>query len=240
VFDEQPLNISLRRFRELLITMYTSYFDFRDEPFSLTPTSRLFYSNPVYEEAYEKLLRGIHERVGLMMLTGEVGTGKTTLLRRLIGVLEKDSTVHVISSYYSTLTSTELLNFLSENLGLATEGGRPVSEVRVLSEFLRARSREGKTVALFLDEAQDLEEEMFETLHHLVSVPRGREKALQIVLVGQEPELGEKLALPRLLSLRQDLVVRSRLKHLKLEEVAAFIQHRLRLVGCEREDLFSP
>jgi type II secretory pathway predicted ATPase ExeA len=220
--------------------MYTSYFDFRDEPFSLTPTSHLFYSNPVYEEASEKLLRGIHERVGLMMLTGEVGTGKTTLLRRLIGVLEEDPTVHVISSYYSTLTSTELLNFLSENLGLATEGGRPVSEVRVLSEFLHARSREGKTIALFLDEAQDLEEEVFETLHHLVSIPQGREKALQIVLVGQEPELGEKLALPRLLSLRQDLVVRARLEHLKREEVAAFIQHRLRLVGCEREDLFSP
>lgn len=220
--------------------MYTSFFHFHDEPFRLTPTSRLFYSNPVYEEAYEELLRGIHERVGLMMLTGEVGTGKTTLLRRLIGVLDEDPTVHVISSYYSTLASAELLNFLSENLGLAQEETQSVSEAQVLAEFLRAHSRAGKTVALFLDEAQDLEEEVFETLHQLVNVQPGKEKAIQIVLVGQEPELGEKLALPRLLGLRQNLAVCSRLEHLKHDEVAAFIQHRLRLVGCEREDLFSP
>ena len=141
--------------------MYTSYFGFHDEPFSLTPTSRLFYSNPVYEEAYEKLLQGIRERVGLMMLTGEVGTGKTTVLRRLIGVLEEDPTVHVISSYYSTLTSAELLNFLSENLGLTSEGGQSVLAEQVLSEFLGTYAREGKTVAFFLDEAQDLEEEGF-------------------------------------------------------------------------------
>lgn len=220
--------------------MYTSFFHFRDEPFSLTPTSRLFYSNPVYEEAYEKLLRGIHERVGLMMLTGEVGTGKTTLLRRLIGVLDADPTVHVISSYYSTLASAELLTFLSENLGLAQKGAPPGSEAQVLGEFLRAHSQAGKTVALFLDEAQDLEEEVLETLHQLVNVQPGKKKAIQIVLVGQEPELGEKLALPRLLSLRQNLAVCSRLEHLKRDEVATFIQHRLRLVGCEREDLFSP
>ena len=73
-----------------------------------------------------------------------------------------------------------------------------------------------------------------------MGVSQGKEKVLQVVLVGQEPELGEKIALPRLLGLRQDLVVRSRLEHLKREEVTAFIQHRLRLVGCEREDLFSP
>ena len=220
--------------------MYTSYFGFQDEPFSLTPTSRLFYSNPVYEKAYENLLRGIREHVGLMILTGEVGTGKTTLFRRIVNVLEEDPTVHVISSYYSTLTAAELLNFLSEHLGLATETASPAFVTQALLDFLHVCVQEGKTVTLFLDEAQDLEDEVLETLHRFVNAPSGEQKALQIVLVGQEPELGDKLALPRFRGLQQDLAVRSRLEHLKSEEVVAFIQHRLRLVGCEREDLFSP
>jgi len=219
--------------------MYTSYFGFREEPFNLTPTSRLFYSNPVYAEAYAKLLAGIRERRGFMLLTGEVGTGKTTLLHRLVNELREDPTVSVASSHYSTLMFEELLGFACANLGLG-DGERGLSgEIDTFVEFLAARSKEGGTVVLLLDEAQDLSEDVLEGLFLLWDSRLAKEKLLQVVLVGQQPDLEEKLRQPTLNQLYRNLAVQCQLEHLQAEEVHTFIHHRLLLAGCERRDLFS-
>jgi general secretion pathway protein A len=220
--------------------MYTAYFGFREEPFGLTPTSRLFYTNPVYEEAYTKLLEGINKRKGFIMLTGEVGTGKTTLLRRLINTLNTDPTVSVLFSSYSILTFAELLSFICADLGLGGNEEKHPQDMPVLSKFLRARSQKGGTTALLIDEAQDLEEEALENLQLLSYSRIGGEKLLQIILAGQQPELEEKLSQPSLHHLKQCIAVRCQLEHLKTTEVKEFIQHRLRLVGYERQDLFCP
>jgi general secretion pathway protein A len=220
--------------------MYTSYFGLKEEPFNLTPTSRLFYNNQVSAEVCANLLQGISQRVGLMMLTGEVGTGKTTLLHQLMNTLDKDPAVSVAFSYYSTLTFAELLSFICTDLGLRVnaEGDHP--ERQAFNDFLLARAQAGGTTVLLIDEAQDLEEEVLENLILLVQPQHAGEKPLQMILVGQQPELEEKLAQPRFHQFRDRITVRCQLVHLKREEVKTFIEHRLRLVGYERQDLFSP
>jgi general secretion pathway protein A len=217
--------------------MYTTYFGFQEEPFSLTPTSRLFYSNPVYEGAYNKLMQGIRERQGFLVLTGEVGTGKTTLIRRLIDHLQADTSIRLSFSYYSTLTFEELISFACRDLGVTRKN---VGELQAFSEFLTLRSQSGGTTVLVIDEAQDIEEDVLEHLFRLADSPHVIGKLLQVVLVGQHPELDKKLSHSRFDSLRNKVLLRCQLEHLKPEEVWQFIYHRLRLVGYEKEDLFGP
>jgi general secretion pathway protein A len=132
--------------------MYTDYFGFREKPFGVTPDPRFFYMNPCYQEAYASLLYGIHERRGFIVLTGEVGTGKTTLLRRLMGHME--SNVRAVFVYNTALTFEELLDFMGEELGLPhTEAGRH-HKIRALNQLLMEQLARGGTVALLIDEAQ--------------------------------------------------------------------------------------
>jgi len=220
--------------------MYTTYFGFQEEPFSLTPTSHLFYTNPVYETAYARLLDGIRGRKGFIVLTGEVGTGKTTLLRRLMDQLEEDPTVSVAFSYYSILPFEEFLSFVCADFKLPVKGGGYSQEIQAFSEFLLARAQEGGTTALLIDEAQDLKEEVLENFLRLSHPQPAGETLLQVILVGQQPELEEKLSQPRFSQLKQRIALHCQLEHLKTEEVNTFIHHRLRLVGYKRQDLFSP
>lgn len=220
--------------------MYTTYFGFQEEPFSLTPTSHLFYTNPVYETAYARLLDGVRGRKGFMVLTGEVGTGKTTLLRRLMDHLEEDPTISVAFSYYSILPFEEFLSFVCADFKLAVKGGGYLQEIQAFSEFLLARAQEGGTTALLIDEAQNLEEEVLENFLRLSHPQPAGETLLQVILVGQQPELEEKLSQLRFSQFKQRITLHCQLEHLKTEEVNTFIHHRLRLVGYKRRDLFSP
>jgi general secretion pathway protein A len=216
--------------------MYTSYFGFREKPFNVTPNPRFFYTNPSYQEAYANLLYGIHERKGFLVLTGEVGTGKTTILRRLMENLE--SNLRFVFFYNTTLTFEELLSFICEELGLRFHGEGQLPKIQALNEFLLEQLKKGSTGVLFIDEAQNLSEKVLENLRLLSNLETSTEKLLQIVLAGQ-PELERKLDQPELRQLKQRIFLQWRLDSLTEEEVGAFIDYRLKAVGYKRNDLFS-
>jgi general secretion pathway protein A len=217
--------------------MYTDYFGFQEKPFSVTPDPRFFYTNPSYQEAYASLLYGVHERRGFIVLTGEIGTGKTTLLRRLIENME--SNVRFVFFYNTTLTFEELLDFICDELGLPIKEAGRLQKIQVLNQFLMEQLASEGTVVLLIDEAQNLGEEVLENLRLLSNLETATEKLLQIVLVGQ-PELETKLNQPELRQLKQRIAIQCRLERLDDEEVGPFITYRLNAVGYKRQQLFIP
>jgi general secretion pathway protein A len=216
--------------------MYTDYFGFREKPFSITPDPRFFYTNPRYQEAYASLLYGIHERRGFIVLTGEIGTGKTTLLRRLMQNME--SHIHFVFFYNTTLAFEEILDFICQELGLPIKEAGRLHKIQVLNKFLADQLMSGDTVVLLIDEAQNLGEEVLENLRLLSNLETLTEKLLQIVLVGQ-PELETKLNRYELRQLKQRIAIQCRLERLDDEEVGPFIQYRLSAVGYRRQRLFT-
>jgi general secretion pathway protein A len=217
--------------------MYTDYFGFREKPFSITPDPRFFYTNPRYQEAYASLLYGIHERRGFIVLTGEIGTGKTTLLRRLMQNMEPH--IRFVFFYNTTLTFEEILDFICQELGLPIQEARRLHKLQVLNQFLMDRLARGETVVLLIDEAQNLGEEVLENLRLLSNLETATEKLLQIVIVGQ-PELETKLNQYELRQLKQRIAIQCRLERLDDEEVGPFIHYRLSAVGYKRQQLFTP
>lgn len=218
--------------------MYVSHFGCREHPFHITPDPRFFYATDVYEEAYANLRYGIRERKGFIVLTGEVGTGKTTLLRRLMDELQ--GSVHFVFFYNTSLIFEEILDFICQDfdLPLPPQASR-LRKIQALNDFLLAQLTQGSTGVLLIDEAQNLSDEVLENLRLLSNLETAREKLLQIVLVGQ-PELDRKLAQPQLRQLKQRIVMWSRLGALPDREVGPFIRHRLHTAGCEQLNLFSP
>jgi general secretion pathway protein A len=216
--------------------MYTDYFGFREKPFSVTPDPRFFYTNPSYQEAYASLLYGIHERRGFIVLTGEIGTGKTTLLRRLMENMEPN--VNFVFFYNTTLTFEEFIDFTCEELGLNLRDAGRLQKIQALNRFLMDQLSRGGTVVLLIDEAQNLGEEVLENLRLLSNLETTTEKMLQVVLVGQ-PELETKLSQPGLRQLKQRIAIQCRLERLDDSEVGPFINCRLDAVGYKRYQLFT-
>jgi len=218
--------------------MYTTYFGLREEPFNLAPDPRFFYANAGHEEAYGGLLDGIHRRKGYLSLIGETGTGKTTLLRRVVEDLEPN--IRTSFFYYNTtLTFDELLDFICSDFDLPVKQGRRLEKIRALDNFLRERQLGGGTGVVIIDEAHHLADEVLENLRLLSNIELNNLKLLQIILVGQ-PELEERLDQPELRQLKQRIAIPCRLGCLKAQDVGPFIQHRLVIAGYERHDLFTP
>jgi general secretion pathway protein A len=217
--------------------MYTDYFGFREKPFSITPDPRFFYTNPRYQEAYASLLYGIHERRGFIVLTGEIGTGKTTLLRRLMENME--SHIRFVFFYNTTLTFEEILDFICQELRLPLQEGRRLHKIQVLNQFLLEQLAREKIVVLLIDEAQNLGTELLENIRLLSNLETSTEKLIQIVMVGQ-PELETKLNQYELRQLKQRIAIQCRLERLDDEEVGPFIYYRLSAVGYTRQQLFTP
>jgi general secretion pathway protein A len=215
--------------------MYNEHFGFLAPPFSATPDSRIFYDNELYREAFANLRYGIEWRKGLIVLTGEVGTGKTTLLDKIIRDL--GSTIQVIFISYDQLNSTELIQLVSRELGMFSDQDR-VSSIEQLRQYLIAQFRRRRIVALLIDEAQNLSDETFESIRFLTNFQYGGEKLLQIVLTGQ-PELQTRLNQPKLHHLKQRIVIHSRLTPLTNDEVSRYISFRVRGAGFRGKDLFD-
>lgn len=218
--------------------MYNKFFGLRASPFSVNPDPRFLFLTRHTREALACLSYGIQTHKGFVLLTGEVGTGKTTLLNKLLEWLR---TQHVASAYVFNprLDVIEFLEYILADFGIPCETRNKGQILLRLNHWLLDRYRVGETAALIVDEAQNLSSEMLEEIRLLTNLETSTDKLLQIVLCGQ-PELEDKLREPRHRQLRQRITLRSRTHPLTAEETAAYIMQRLRLVGSSDPSLFAP
>jgi len=217
--------------------MYNNHFGFREPPFSVTPDPHFFYTNSLYREAFATVRYGIEAKKGFVVITGEVGTGKTTLLRILMHNLE--ATIHSVFIFntHPNLSFTELLRLILTDLGLAKQREDRFTMIQELNDYLIEQLKKDHIVSLLVDEAQNLSDETLEGLRLLSNLETSKEKLLQIVLMGQ-PELERKLDQPGLRQLKQRVALRCRLAPLKEAEVGRYIDFRLQAAGYEGEGLF--
>ena len=217
--------------------MYEKYFGLRHRPFSITPDPRYLYLSERHREALAHLLYGVGEAGGFVQLTGEVGTGKTTLCRTLLEQLPADVDLALILN--PRLDAVELVAAVCDELGVAYPVGSTSLKVLVaaLNDFLLQNHAAGRRTVLVIDEAQNLAPEVLEQVRLLTNLETAEIKLLEIVLIGQ-PELRRLLARDDLRQLAQRITARYHLEPLSREESAAYVRHRLQVAGVE-QPLFS-
>ena len=216
--------------------MYLSFYGLAEKPFANTPDPRFLYFTPGHREALAHLLYGVQEKVGFLLLTGEVGTGKTTLLHALRQRLdETTATAFIINS---GLSFDGLLEYILEDLGIPTPGYSRAQRLVALHRFLIERRRAGENVAIVFDEAQDFDLETLEQIRLLSNFESPTDKLVQILLVGQ-PELKATLARPELRQLTQRIALRSAIPALSPAESVDYIRHRLQVAGAADPALFT-
>lgn len=217
--------------------MYCSFYGITEKPFSITPDPKFLYLGKTHKEAFAHLLYGIRERGGFIVVTGEIGAGKTTLCRGLLSHLDEDTLVAFI--FNPTLSALELLKSINEDFGIPSKGTTKKELIDELNEFLLEKRKEGKNTVLIIDESQSLDGEVLEQVRLLSNLETETEKLLQIILIGQ-PEFRHILEQPRLLQLNQRVTVRYHLKALSQEETAEYIHHRLSVIDGTDKVFFTP
>jgi general secretion pathway protein A len=216
--------------------MYTQFYGLREKPFTLSPDPKYLYLSDSHREALAHLLYGIEQGEGFISITGEVGTGKTTLCRTLIQRL--DPATEVAFVFNPPLSGLELLQAIHHELGLL--GGEATRQelTEELNTFLLEKKGQGRRVLLIIDEAQNLEREALEQVRLLSNLETNTAKLIQIILLGQ-PELDTKLESPDLRQLRQRITVRWRLAPLSASETREYVAHRLRIAAGGSRELFT-
>jgi len=216
--------------------MYLDFFNLNEPPFNMTPDPRFIYFSRHHREALSSLEYGINSRCGFIQITGEIGTGKTTLCRTLLGQL--NSQIHSSLVFNPKLSEVELLQVIVEDFGIEIRGRKRKDCFDGLNHFLLQESSRGKNAIVIIDEAQLLSPRALEQIRLLSNLETTTQKLLQIILVGQ-PELRRNLDRDDLVQLRQRIMIRYHLPALSREDVSLYIAHRLQVAGCG-EDIFSP
>jgi putative secretion ATPase (PEP-CTERM system associated) len=204
--------------------MYERHFQLRERPFALSPDPDYLYPSKVHQEALSYLRYGIEGHAGFVVITGEIGSGKTTMLQSLLGRLDRHTTVARIVN--TMLDPRELLDAIMLDFGIDPTGLSKPLLLQRLAEFLVQQRQAGRLTLLVIDEAQNLSLPALEEIRMLSNLETEKSKLIQIIMIGQ-PELREKLALPRLQQLRQRITVSYHLQPLDAAETAAYVNHRL-------------
>jgi general secretion pathway protein A len=216
--------------------MYLNFYGLRDAPFGLTPDPKFLFQSARHKEALAQLIYGVRERKGFLVLTGEIGTGKTTLLRALLE--RSDRTMHVAYVHNSALNIEGLLEYVLQDWGVKSEAHTHAQRLFELNEFLIEQHRQGLSPVLVVDEAQNLTVETLEAIRMLSNFETTNQKLMQILLVGQ-PELRDKLNLHELRQLKQRIGLRCHIAPLSPEETRLYIRHRLRVAGAADAGIFT-
>ena len=215
---------------------YLAHFSLKDQPFRLTPDPDFVYWSKQHARAKAYMESTIWLSDGFVVITGEIGSGKTTLLQSFLTELEDDVVYAVVSQ--TQLTATQFLQAILTEFGFKPFNKRKVELLDMLNMFLIEQYSNGKKVVLIVDEAQNLSRKVLEEVRLLSGIETHKEKVLRIILAGQ-PELKDTLASPSLKQLVQRVRLRFHLGPLDRREMREYIEHRLRVAGCEKEDLFT-
>jgi len=218
--------------------MYKHFFGLRENPFNVNPDPRYLFLTPQTRLALHELKSGIRARKGLILLTGEVGTGKTTLINRLLDQLaeQRTPTAFIFNSHLET---SHLFDFILADFGVPSDPGPNTNALMRLNQWLLERYRAGQTPVLVVDEAQGLPTHVLEEIRMLLNLETPRDKLLQIVLVGQ-PELEERIKRPELRQIKQRVTLRCKTAALDLNQTHAYIQSRLQIAGANGKPVFEP
>jgi general secretion pathway protein A len=217
--------------------MYTKHFNFKEKPFNLTPDPKFLYLSPGHQEALASMIYGIKEKRGFISIIGEIGIGKTTLLHTLFKELGDE--IKTVFIFNTKITFTELLQNILIELNLTPAGDNKTALISQLNDYLIARLAENETVAIIIDEAQNLSSEVLEELRMLSNLETPKEKLLQIVLVGQ-PELDFILRSQNLRQLKQRIAINCYLTALNREDQMKYIAHRMTIAGHKGNQVFTP
>lgn len=212
--------------------MYLDFFGLKEMPFNITPDPRFLFFSAQHRDAFDHMVYGIEQRKGFIELTGEVGSGKTTLCRAVLSNLPKKIRTALVLN--PSLTETQLLRAILNDFGLTVRGRDRLSYIEQLNAFLLEQVKEGNNVALIIDEAQDLMPDVMEQVRLLSNLETDQDKLMQIVLVGQ-PELHQRLSQPELRQLRQRIMIQCYLRALTEEETGQYIAHRLKVARADGE-----
>ncbi|MDH3220054.1 MAG: AAA family ATPase [Gammaproteobacteria bacterium] len=215
--------------------MYERYYGLSEKPFSLTPDTEFFYRSFTHQQALNVLLVAIRSGDGFIKVTGEVGTGKTLLCRKLLDALEAEyDTVYIPNPY---LTSSALLDAVLSEMGI-TQKPKGNNHLARINDYLLASARRNRATVIILDEAQALPEECLEAIRLLSNLETGKRKLVQIVLFGQ-PELDTRLAQSNIRQLRQRIMHAYQLQPLNRDSVRSYLLHRIKSAGYRGPELFD-
>jgi general secretion pathway protein A len=213
--------------------MYPSFFGLKENPFSMTPDPHFIYLGKNHQEALSRLIYGIWQKKGFIAMTGEVGTGKTTLIHYLLNKLSGVEHTKTAFLFNPKLPVNDFFAYILKDLGVNGHGSTKGDYVHALYQELLQAYQKGQRVVLFVDEAQGLSPELLEEIRLLSNLETGKSKLLQIVLIGQ-PELNKTLLKPEFRQLRQRINMRYHLQPLSEKETKEYIQKSLRIAGAKR------
>ena len=216
--------------------MYHDFYHFTQDPFNLTADPDFLYLSRKHREVLDHLIYGVQHRKGFLLVTGEVGTGKTTLCKELLNRL--GTGVKTAFIFNANLPEIQLLQAIVDDFGINAKNRSKLALLDGIYQFLLEQAASQENAVLLLDEAQDLPDSTLEQIRLLSNLETQKMKLLQIILVGQ-PELERKLAKPELRQLRQRIAIRSFLLPLNQEELMDYIQHRIRIAGGEQHVRFT-